>query len=72
MDFISILATILLFTTVGTLVVALAAYVAFKLRERRKPGKSKSSADVGDIEAIFLERYVPGEDDSDAVADGGR
>ena len=43
MDFISILATILLFTTVGTLVVALAAYAAFKLRERRKPGKKSAS-----------------------------
>lgn len=74
MDFISILATILLFTTVGTLAVALAAYAAFKLRERRKPGK-KSAASIsatGDIEPMFLERYVPDSDDTEAVADGGR
>jgi hypothetical protein len=32
MDFISILATILLFTTVATLAIALAAYAAFKMR----------------------------------------
>lgn len=72
MDFISILATILLFTTVGTLVVALAAYAAFKLRERRKPGKkSASTSATGDVEPIFLERYVPGESAADAAADGG-
>ena len=64
MDFISILATIILFTTVATLAVALAAYAAFKLRERRKPGKKGSGPDaVGQIEPMFLDRYVP---DSDA------
>ena len=73
MDFISILATILLFTTVGTLIVAVAAYAAFKLRERRKPGKKTSAgASEADIEPIFLDRYVPGEGDTDAVPDGGR
>ena len=59
MDFISILATILLFTTVATLAVALAAYAAFKLRERRKPGKTGTVSATGEIEPIFLERYVP-------------
>lgn len=74
MDFISILATILLFTTVGTLIVAVAAYAAFKMRERRKPGKKTvSGGSELDIEPIFLDRYVPGEAaDADAVPDGGR
>lgn len=63
MDFISILATIILFTTVATLAVALAAYAAFKLRERRKPGKKGAVAGPGEIEPMFLDRYVP---DSDA------
>jgi hypothetical protein len=64
MDFISILATIILFTTVATLAVALAAYAAFKLRERRKPGKKGAGGDApGEIEPMFLDRYVP---DSDA------
>jgi hypothetical protein len=62
MDFISILATIILFTTVATLAVALAAYAAFKLRERRKPGKAAAAAG-GAIEPMFLERYVPDGDD---------
>ena len=60
MDFISILATIILFTTVATLAVALAAYAAFKLRERRKPGKGgPSGSATGQIEPMFLDRYVP-------------
>jgi len=61
MDFISILATILLFTTVATLAIALAAYAAFKMRERRKPGAKKAgdSGPAQAIEPIFLERYVP-------------
>ena len=65
MDFISILATIILFTTVATLAVALAAYAAFKLRERRKPGKGGPTTAGGAIEPMFLERYVP---DSDEIA----
>ena len=71
MDFISILATILLFTTVATLAVALAAYAAFKMRERRKPGKSASGGGaVGEIEPIFLDRYVPDDEDLAAAAAG--
>jgi hypothetical protein len=67
MDFISILATIILFTTVATLAVALAAYAAFKLRERRKPGnKGPMVAGVEQIEPLFLDRYVP---DLDELAD---
>ena len=68
MDFISILATILLFTTVATLAVALAAYAAFKLRERRKPGKKGGSASASsELEPIFLERYVPDGVDAEAA-----
>ena len=70
MDFISILATILLFTTVATLAIALAAYAAFKMRERRKPGAKKAGAGgaaEAAIEPIFLDRYVPDADDLDAT-----
>lgn len=69
MDFISILATILLFTTVATLAVALAAYAAFKMRERRKPGqKAGAAGGPAQIEPIFLERYVPDDGDIEAAA----
>jgi len=69
MDFISILATILLFTTVATLAIALAAYAAFKMRERRKPGKKAGEPAGAEaaIEPIFLDRYVPEADDLDAT-----
>jgi hypothetical protein len=70
MDFISILATIILFTTVATLAVALAAYAAFKLREKRKPAKGTAIAGPGgQIEPIFLERYVPEGDEPEAVVE---
>ena len=73
MDFISILATILLFTTVATLAVALAAYAAFKMRERRKPGKKDASTSSTEVlEPIFLERYVPDDDDMEAASDAAR
>jgi len=69
MDFISILATILLFTTVATLAIALAAYAAFKMRERRKPGKKASNAPGQPaLEPIFLERYVPDAEDFEPAA----
>lgn len=73
MDFISILATILLFTTVATLAVALAAYAAFKMRERRKPGKKGTGTSApGEIEPIFLERYVPDDADMEAISETAR
>lgn len=59
MDLLSILATVILFTTVGTLMVALAAYAAYKLRERRKPSKKKRDKDAAQMEPIFLRPYIP-------------
>lgn len=60
MDLVSVLATVILLTTVGTLIVAIAAYVAFKLRDKRKPSRNdptaKGSKPTG---AIFLKRYKP-------------
>lgn len=60
MDLISILATVILLTTIGTLVVAVAAYVAFKLRDKRKPSKKDPTALAHNpSEPIFLTRYKP-------------
>ncbi|MFZ6876180.1 hypothetical protein ACO0LF_29300 [Undibacterium sp. Di27W] len=60
MDLISILATVILITTIGTLVVGVAAYIAFKLRDKRKPKrKDTTTEEQGEIQAIFLKRYVP-------------
>ena len=62
MDLISILATVILATTIGTLIVGVGAYAAFKLRDSRKPKAKKteeSSAAGHAKEPIFLKRYVP-------------
>jgi hypothetical protein len=60
MDLISILATVILLTTIGTLIVAIAAYVAFKLRDKRKPTrKDPTSLSNKPTEPIFLTRYKP-------------
>ncbi|TAG35637.1 MAG: hypothetical protein EAZ34_02990 [Polaromonas sp.] len=62
MDLISILATVILATTIGTLIVGVGAYAAFKLRDSRKPKAKKTgdtSATSASTEPIFLKRYVP-------------
>ena len=61
MDLISILATVILATTIGTLIVGVGAYAAFKLRDSRKPKikTNKDSASNATQETIFLKRYVP-------------
>ena len=59
MDVLSLLATVILFTTVGTLIVALAAYAAYKLREKRKPIKKKRTDPSADLAPLFLEPFLP-------------
>jgi heme/copper-type cytochrome/quinol oxidase subunit 2 len=62
MDLISILTTVILATTIGTVIIGFAAYAAFKLRDKRKPkAKKQDSGDAKSaaFEAIFLTPYVP-------------
>lgn len=61
MDLISILATVILVTTVGTTVVGIGAYAAFKLRDKRKPARKAVGPDEGPQEVVFLKRYTPPE-----------
>jgi heme/copper-type cytochrome/quinol oxidase subunit 2 len=58
-DLISILTTTILATTIGTIIVGIAAYAAFKLRDKRKPTKKASTDGNVQEEAVFLKRYVP-------------
>jgi heme/copper-type cytochrome/quinol oxidase subunit 2 len=62
MDLISILTTVILATTIGTVIVGVAAYAAFKLRDKRKP-KAKAKSENGEAspaqEAVFLKPYDP-------------
>lgn len=62
MDLISILATVILATTIGTVIIGIAAYAAFKLRDKRKPKTSRKDLTLDDTvqtKSIFLNRYVP-------------
>ena len=60
MDIISVLSTVILLTTIGTLIVAIAAYGAFKLRDKRKPTRNDPTVAGGKpTEPIFLKRYKP-------------
>lgn len=62
MDLVSILATVILVTTIGTMVVGVGAYAAFKLRDKRRPTKKKTDDTLdsnGIREPIFLTPYVP-------------
>jgi hypothetical protein len=59
-DLFSILATVILLTTIGTLVVAVAAYAAFKMREKRKPKRHDPTVPLhGAREPVFLTRFIP-------------
>ncbi len=61
MDLVAILSTVILLVTIGTITIAIAAYVALKLRDRRKPkaGKLKLEGVVETFEPVFLKRYMP-------------
>ncbi len=61
MDLISILATVILATTIATVIMGFVAYGAFKLREKRRP-TGRVALDVAaddDVTPIFFTRYVP-------------
>lgn len=63
MELLSLLATVILVATIGTLLVAVAAYMAFRLRERRKPGnklKAPAPRQPAHYQPIFITRYKPG------------
>ena len=63
MDLVSVLATVILVTTIGTMVVGVGAYMAFKVRDKRRPSARKTDDtlnDTGPAQPVFLRRYVPG------------
>lgn len=67
MDLVSILATVILITTIGTMVVGVGAYAAFKLRDKRKPSKKRGDDTLnaqGSGRPIFLTPYTPPEEEA--------
>jgi hypothetical protein len=69
----SLLANLLLSITAATLLVSLLAYIAYKIRERRKPSRDKlrNHADR-DKTAVFLQLYVPEREDNPPLAQPDR
>ncbi len=59
-DLVSVFSMIILFATVSTLTMALFAYIAYKVRERRKPGASGGGkiAKGETFEPMFLRRHM--------------
>lgn len=60
MDLVSIFSTIVLVTTISTLILAVAAYFAYKVREWRKPKTFSGEQALTDepLEPVFLKRHM--------------
>jgi hypothetical protein len=65
MDLVSIFSTIVLVTTISTLILAVAAYFAYKVREWRKPKSFSKNKLLTDevFEPVFLKRHMLNETD---------
>lgn len=59
MDLISIFALIILIISIGTLLVGVAAYAAFKIRQARGPLPVVHGHEHPVTELMFLKRYMP-------------
>ena len=55
MNLISVFSTAVLIATVTSVVLAVASYVAYKMRERRRPNRRFKQGEVA--EATFFHRY---------------
>jgi hypothetical protein len=54
MDMVSLLATVVLAASIATLLLALAAYAAYKIREARKPEELADDRGLAGKEPVFL------------------
>lgn len=62
MELLPVLATVILVATLGTLLVAVAAYMAFRLRDKRRPGLKQAGPaprQPAHYEPMFITRYKP-------------
>lgn len=60
MDIVSIFALVILVLSIFTLLVGVAAYLAFKIRQTRGKSVKVHGNQEAEPEAIFLKRYQPG------------
>ena len=56
MDFVMVLSTVILISTLATLVLAVGSYMAFRMRDRRRP--APATAPVATSKVFFV-RYRP-------------
>ena len=59
-DWVNILATIIFVSIVVTLILAVASYFAYKVREARRPKTAAELRQEGQIK-VFFDQYQPGE-----------
>jgi hypothetical protein len=64
-DLMSVLSTLVLYITITTLLFAVGAYVAFKMKESRRPVVSKrpKPGSTGKPEEAIFQQYVPKDKD---------
>lgn len=60
----ALLSTIILVTFIVTVVLAVGSYLAYKMREHRRPEPARATTD----EPVFFERFFPGDATRDASA----
>jgi hypothetical protein len=72
MDLISIFALIILIISIGTLLVGVAAYVAFKIRQARGPLPVVHGHEHPVTELMFLKQHMPGSGSDGSKALGTR
>lgn len=58
LDWVSILATVIFISIVVTLILAVASYFAYKLREARRPKSAAELREEGETK-VFFEPYRP-------------
>jgi hypothetical protein len=67
MDIIPILSTVILSTTFATLVLAVGSYLAFKLRDKRKPAAKPAAASAPPKQFFLRYRPPAGPEDREVV-----
>ncbi len=61
MNIISIFSTAILIATVASVVLAVASYVAYKLRDRRRPNRRFAKGEVEEVAFFHRYRRKPGD-----------
>jgi heme/copper-type cytochrome/quinol oxidase subunit 2 len=68
-DWVNILATVIFVSIVVTLILAVASYFAYKVREARRPKTAAELRQEGQVK-VFFNEYKPGEQGAAAAPTG--